>query len=158
MRLGLAAIILSILAALPCHAAESTEVVTADMAILQTLDQQIESAMVRADTAFLQKALADDFRFNHINAHRFQTKAQLIEEFGKPGAFLSRTVDSVTIEPHGEAASKVGITTGRIHFKTPDGNEQTLWYVRVYAQRAGAWQLLSHITTAKAKGPLPVAK
>ena len=125
------------------------------VAALRTMDQQIESAMVRADGKFLESALAEDFRFNHIGAHRFQTKAQLIEEFGKPGSFVSRDVDEVAVEPHGEAPHMMGLTTGRIHFKTPDGNEQTLWYVRLYKQNAGRWQLVSHITTAKANGPLP---
>ena len=137
----------------PAYAAETPVAANDDddVAALRTLDQQIESAMVRADGRFLESALAEDFRFNHINAHRFQAKAQLIEEFSKPGSFVSRDVDEVVVEPHGDTA----LTTGRIHFKTPDGNEQTLWYVRLYKQNAGRWQLVSHVTTAKAKGPLP---
>jgi hypothetical protein len=151
VKLRQAAIILSLLAALPALRAESTPAAAA----LLTLDQQVESAMVRADTQFLERVLAASFRFNHIGAHRYQTKQQLIEEFGQPGAFRSRTVDDVTVEMHG---TDLAITRGRIHFVAGDGNEQTLWYTRLYALRPAGWQLLSHTTISKQQGPPPPAQ
>ncbi len=68
----------------------------------------------------------------------------------RPGRYVARDLSSQQAESHGDVA----VTTGQIRVQSADGEpsrrEYSIWYVRVYAQRAGQWQLLSHRTV---RGP-----
>jgi hypothetical protein len=121
-------------------------------------EREIEAATARGDVAFLTRALADDFTFTHGDAwraggkpSRVDTKKSWIDLVAR-GMFVSRTVDSQQVVPHGSLV----ITTGRIvvKLKAPFLNngkpEYSVWFVRVYRAKEGGWELVSHRTVAEA--------
>ena len=120
------------------------------------LERQIETAVLHADVAFLEDVCASDFTYTHGDGwttgkpilgvdHRSDWLASL------PGRYSSREVDSQQVELHGDVA----ITMGRVRARSggPAAAQRafSFWYVRVYAQRDGRWQYLSHRTV---HGPL----
>ena len=115
------------------------------------LERLIEAAVLRADVAFLDGVCASDFTYTHGDGwttggavrgvdHRAEWLASL------PGRYSQRAVDSQQVEIHGDVA----ITMGRVRARSggPDAAQRafSFWYVRVYAQRDGQWQYLSHRT------------
>ena len=115
------------------------------------LERRIEAAVLRADTDFLDRVLANDFTYTHGDGwttggavrgvdHRAEWLASL------PGRYSQREVDSQQVELHGDVA----ITMGRVRARSgPSGGAPrafSFWYIRVYALRDGQWQYLSHRT------------
>jgi hypothetical protein len=118
-----------------------------------------EAAVVRGDTAYLERALAPTFLFTHGDGWvdggaplKVDTKASWIEYVKRrPLPYIYRDLDHQQVELHGDVA----ITLGR-YFYLPQSNNNTaahmhVWFERVYAKRNGQWQQLSHRTV---KGPL----
>jgi len=112
--------------------------------------------VLHADTAFLERVCASDFTYTHGDGwttgkpilgvdHRAEWLASLA------GRYSAREVDSQQVELHGDVA----ITMGRVRARSggPAAAQRafSFWYVRVYAQRDGRWQYLSHRTV---HGPL----
>jgi Domain of unknown function (DUF4440) len=114
-------------------------------------DDQVEAATVRHDANFFTAALADDVRFSH-GTGLVQNKEQWVESVRKSTSSTERHLDSVLVEPHGEIVE----TTGHVQVKLSGANarEYHIWFVRVYAKRAGAWQLVSNRTVREVDGPL----
>jgi ketosteroid isomerase-like protein len=147
----------AIASAIPAFAQESKQTISpasTDQTVtdLRALEQRAEAATLHADAAFLEDFYASDFRFTHgtgIVWNKTETLKAL-----RPGNFISRELDSVEVEPHGDVA----LTLGRIHVRSnsqdPEVREYTIWYVRVYTRRGGRWQLLSHRTVRQVSGPL----
>ena len=128
------------------------------VAEIRALEQKVETATLGADASFLENVYASDFRFTHGNSRLLGTrsvsnKTETLQAL-QPGRFISRDLDSVDVEPHGDVA----LTTGRILVRTtskdPELREYTIYYVRVYQRRDGRWQLLSHRTVREVSGPL----
>jgi uncharacterized protein (TIGR02246 family) len=121
-------------------------------------EKATEAAVVRGDTAALERALAPTFLFTHGDGWvdggaplKVDTKASWIEWAKKqPAPYIYRELDSVRVELHGDVA----ITIGR-YFYLPTSNNAPVhshvWFERVYAKRNGQWQQLSHRTV---KGPI----
>lgn len=141
------------------HRAPADTAQSRDGAAVARLEQQIEDAVVRRDTAFLDRAYAPSFRFKHSTG-LLETRAQVLWGVrnapgpGAAGRTISRDVDSLDVEVHGDVA----LTTGRIHVVRDGGDPHwrnyTVRYARVYA-RAGPgapWKLLTHHSTAEAQG------
>jgi ketosteroid isomerase-like protein len=128
----------------------ATSAVTAQIA---ALEHRIERAVVDTDTLYLDSAYAQGFQFKHATGE-LQNRATWLQSVrAARGRFLSRDVDSLDVEVHGDMA----LTTGRIHVRRlrPDGTtvEYTIRYVRMYAFRNGRWQLLTHHSTQQTAGP-----
>ena len=115
------------------------------------LEKRIEEAVLRADVAFLDEVCADDFTYTHGDG--WTTGGPVLgvdrrEEWlaSLSGRYSSREVDSQQVEVHGDVA----ITMGRVRALSgglpEDRRSFSFWYVRVYAQRDGAWRYLSHRT------------
>jgi len=121
-------------------------------------EKATEAAVVRGDTAFLERALAPTFLFTHGDGWvdggpplKVDTKASWIEWVKRqPAPYIYRELDHVQVELHGDVA----ITLGR-YFYLPQSNgtatHMHVWFERLYAKRNGQWQMLSHRTV---KGPI----
>ncbi len=132
---------------------------SAAIAEVIAFEKATEAAVVRGDTAFLERALAPTFLFTHGDGWvdggaplKVDTKASWIAYVKKqPAPYIYRELDHQQVELHGDVA----ITLGR-YFYLPQSNSGTaahmhVWFERVYAKRNGQWQQLSHRTV---KGPL----
>jgi|SoiMetStandDraft_5_1073268.scaffolds.fasta_scaffold02057_2 hypothetical protein len=131
---------------------------SAAIADVLAFEKATEAAVVRGDTAYLERALAPTFLFTHGDGWvdggpplKVDTKASWIAWVKKqPAPYIYRELDQVQVELHGDVA----ITVGR-YFYLPQANtpgaHQHVWFERVYAKRNGQWQQLSHRTV---KGPL----
>ena len=116
-------------------------------------ERQMEAAVVRGDVSYLSTILPDDFTFTHGDGWttggapiRVDTKSSWLESVGKK-PYLSRDLDSVKVEVHGDIA----ITYGRYVAHTSGGDDPSkrwfaVWFERVYAKRNGKWIYLSHRT------------
>jgi len=131
----------------------------ATIAEVIAFEKATEAAVVRGDTAQLERALAPTFLFTHGDGWvdggaplKVDTKASWIEYVKRrPLPYIYRELDHQQVELHGDVA----ITLGR-YFYLPQSNSNNaahmhVWFERVYAKRNGQWQQLSHRTV---KGPL----
>ena len=130
---------------------------TGPAAEVLALEQKIEAATVKGDTAFAETVLSSDFHFRHGDGWTRGEKTGGMED--DRAAYLKRIadkeylvhdLDGTKIEMHGDLA----ITWGRYvslfmpknrNPATP-GRLTTIWYERVWAKRDGRWQWLSHRT------------
>ncbi len=132
---------------------------SAAIAEVIAFEKATEAAVVRGDTAQLERALAPTFLFTHGDGWvdggaplKVDTKASWIEYVKRrPLPYIYRELDHQQVELHGDVA----ITLGR-YFYLPQSNNNTaahmhVWFERVYAKRNGQWQQLSHRTV---KGPV----
>jgi hypothetical protein len=132
---------------------------SAAIAEVIAFEKATEAAVVRADTAYLERALAPTFLFTHgdgwVNGGaplKIDTKESWIEYVKrKPSPYVYRELDHQQVELHGDVA----ITLGRYFYLSQSNNGNAahmhVWFERVYAKRNGQWQQLSHRTV---KGPL----
>ena len=132
---------------------------SAAIAEVIAFEKATEGAVVRGDTAYLERALAPTFLFTHGDGWvdggaplKTDTKASWIEYVKrKPSPYIYRELDHQQVELHGDVA----ITLGRYFYlpQSSNGNaaHMHVWFERVYAKRNGQWQQLSHRTV---KGPL----
>ena len=115
-------------------------------------EREMEAAVVRGDVTFLDHVCTSDFSFTHGDGWttggvplRIENKAQWLASVGK-APYLSRDLDSVQVELHGDIA----ITYGKYHARNkvgePGRTEFTVWFERVYARRNNRWQFVSHRT------------
>ena len=129
-----------------------------DLDDLKRIERELAAAVLHVDLAILERTYADDFRFTHSTGN-VQTKAEWLRDLRSgETSYTARSIDSIEVELHDDVA----ITTGRIHARIdssdPRWKAYTVWYVRVYAERGGRWQLLSHRTVREQTGPLPASE
>jgi hypothetical protein len=100
------------------------------------------AAMVKADTAALDKLLAPDLIYTHGDARRID-KAAFISDF-KTGAFKYVTIDpkEITVKVYGEVAVVAGAAGMQI---VNNGVPATIQirYTNVHVRRNGAWQMVA---------------
>jgi hypothetical protein len=115
-------------------------------------EREMEAAVVRGDVAYLDRACASDFSFTHGDGWttggqplRVENKEQWLLSVGK-APYLSRDLDSVQVERHGDIAITYGRYRARNKAGEPGRRAFTVWFERVYARRSGRWQYVSHRT------------
>lgn len=124
-----------------------TQLLSAQMAdsnFIILRNQQIDTYVVEQNINALDSLYANDFVFSH-GSGRVEGKQGWFSSVAK-GNFLSRLHDSVTVEFH----SQLAIVRGKLTVQkksTEKTDRYHLYYVRVYAIRENAWQMISHITT-----------
>jgi hypothetical protein len=125
--------------------------VTAEAELLQ-LDQQLADAVVRGDTAYVERMTAADFVMTHGDGWTHGGQPLLTD--AKP-QLLQRTAsryydvldfDSVRVETHGDIAITQGRYIAHANGGNPDRAWFSVWFERVYARRDGRWLYLSHRT------------
>src|SRR5438552_3088886 len=106
-------------------------------------ERTMEAAVVRGDVGFLDGICAPDFSFTHGDGWttggaplRVENKAQWLASVGK-APYLSRDLDSVQVEMHGDIAITYGEYRARNKAGAPDRQAFTVWFERVYAFRNG---------------------
>jgi hypothetical protein len=116
---------------------------------LEALERAVESAFQRADMAYLDGVLADDFQF-WTAAGAALPKPQVLKAYAQPGRFPVRRQTAVAIERHGDVA----LSNGRLEVRsiTPREREYIVCYLRLYVRRDGRWQLASHRTFRERDG------
>lgn len=124
-----------------------------DAADVLAFEKTMEAAVVRGDVKFLDQICASDFSFTHGDGWttggeplRVENKAQWLAAVGKR-PYLSRDLDQVQVEMHGDIAITYGMYRAR--YRTPADPKRadfTVWFERVYVRRNGHWQYVSHRT------------
>jgi uncharacterized protein (TIGR02246 family) len=118
---------------------------------IRSLENERAQAIVRGDTATLERIYADDFS-NVGSSGAIRNKAQLIED-NKSGALKveSQTLDNVDVRVYGDAAIVTGLATLKGQDKGRDISGQ-FRFTRVYVKRNGQWQMVvAH--NSRAVGP-----
>lgn len=115
-------------------------------------ERQMEAAVVRGDVAFLDRACTSDFSFTHGDGWttgrpplRVENKTQWLASVAS-APYLSRDLDSVQVELHGDVAITFGRYRARYKSGEPGRTDFTVWFERVYVRRDGRWQFASHRT------------
>jgi len=144
-------IILLLLAILPAYFLTAQPPASADSSLIISLNQQVDDHVVQQNTTALEKLYATDFVFSH-GSGRVDGKESWLRSVAK-GGFLLRQHDSVTVELH----PGIAIVRGKLSVQKKN-KEKTdryhLKYIRVYAYRNNAWQMISHITTSEYHEPI----
>ena len=110
-----------------------------DEAELRALEQQVDDAIRKGDTTFLESVFAADFRFLHADGGITDKAGSLQQVAKRPYTF--RHLDAVKIEMHGNVAVIDGLVDVNAHGE--HGNHSYLVkYVRVYQRKDGHWQML----------------
>ena len=116
-------------------------------------EKEMEAAVVRGDVKFLDRICASDFSFTHGDGWttggpplRVENRAQWLASVSKK-PYLSRELDQVQVELHGDIAITYGMYRARYSAPAdPTRTDFTVWFERVYARRNGQWQYVSHRT------------
>jgi hypothetical protein len=115
-------------------------------------ERAIEAAVVRGDVAFVDAASASTFTFTHGDGWttggqplRVDSRAVWMATVAA-APYASRELDSVKTEVHGDVVITYGRYVGRFKNALPGRRVFTVWFERVYANRDGKWQYLSHRT------------
>jgi len=136
-------------AAIPLKAAPDQSAAAAEVL---AFEREMEAAVVRGDVAWLDRAIPADFSFTHGDGWttggkpiRVDDRASWLTSIaGRP--YLSRDLDSVQVEMHGDVAITYGRYVARNRTGAPDRQQFDVWFERVYVKRNGQWQYLSHRT------------
>jgi Domain of unknown function (DUF4440) len=133
----------------------------ATIAEVLAFEREMETAVVRGDVKFLDRALTSDFIFTHGDGWttggaplKVDTKASWLAYVAKqPAPYIYRELDHVQVELHGNVA----LTIGRyLYLPNPNAPQAAkdhlyVWFERVYIKQNGEWKHASHRTV---KGPV----
>jgi ketosteroid isomerase-like protein len=108
---------------------------------LQELEHQVDNAILRGDTTFLQTVFADDYRFLHADGS-VTNKTESLQQVAKR-PYILRHLDAVNIDLHGDVALTDGLVDVNARGEHGTRNHSYLVrYVRVYQRRNGRWVML----------------
>ena len=107
------------------------------------LENERVPALLRNDTAFIERVYADDYVVTGANGV-VRTRAQVVADI-KSGVqkIESITNDDVKVRVYGDTAVVTGRTTQKGEFKGQPSISPVL-FTRVYARRGGQWQLVAN--------------
>src|SRR5437773_2391035 len=150
MRARIACVLIFVVAAVSGRQAKPTSTASGTAAAdVLAFEKTMEAAVVRGDVGFLDGICAPDFSFTHGDGWttggrplRVENKAQWLASVSK-APYLSRDLDSVQVEMHGDIAITYGQYRARNKSAAPDRGAFTVWFKRVYASRDGRWQYVS---------------
>ncbi len=161
LNLALAAAAMLAAGCVPRSAVNNLAALSADSAAVAAIEQRREDASISGDMTFLERLYSPSFRFTHFGG-RSESREEVLSamrERLRPGVVpavrtLSRMIDSLKVELHGDVA----FTSGRIHVRREGGDpsqrEYIIRYVRVYGRSKDGWKLLTHRTVGQTRIPL----
>jgi ketosteroid isomerase-like protein len=121
------------------------------VATIRALEERVEEATVSGDTAFLEKVFGDDFTYARTTGE-VENKAQWLQHVARK-PFLSRKIVAMDIEIHGDVAVVHGQLDMAVH-DDHGGHGNLVKYLRVYQQRNGQWQILTHRSLEETAKPV----
>jgi ketosteroid isomerase-like protein len=114
--------------------------------LLQSINAQIDEAVVKKNIPFLEKHFADDFMFTH-GTGQIDNKSSWIKSVSNPDSrFVSRIHDSTSVELHGDVA----LVIGKLEIVRKGKDNESAYgirYIRVYRKNKDIWQMISHRST-----------
>jgi ketosteroid isomerase-like protein len=118
----------------------------AEEALIQ-LENERSPALVKGDTAFIERVYADDYIVTGANGV-VRDKAAVIADM-KSGAqtFESMTNDVAKVRVYGDTAVVTGRATQKGQYKGQPSPTPTA-FTRVYVRRNGQWQLVANASAA----------
>ena len=109
---------------------------------LRQLEEKIADAVVRRDTAFVQRVWAEEFVYTGVRGE-VKTKADILAELRAGDLqFEVLKFDDVRVRVYGDAAVVTGRATTKGRSKQGEISGE-FRYTRVYVNRKGAWQLVA---------------
>lgn len=107
------------------------------------LENERVQALLRNDTAFIERVYADDYVVTGANGI-VRTRAQVVADL-KSSVQKSESItnDNVKVRVHGDTAVVTGRTTQKGEYKGQPSISPVL-FTRVYARRGGQWQLVAN--------------
>ena len=118
---------------------------------IRALEQRAEEATVSGDTAFLENVFASDFTYARTTGE-VENKAQWLQHVARK-PFISRKIVAMDIEIHGDVAVVHGQLDVAVHDEH-GGHANLVKYLRVYEQRNGQWQMLTHRSLEETAKPV----
>lgn len=115
---------------------------------VDSINREVDRAVVQKNIPYMQTHFADDFKFTH-GTGLIDNKESWIGKTQMPGVqYISREHDSTNVELHGDIA----IVTGTLKVVLPPGANRygyMIRYERVYWLNKKIWQMISHRTFAQ---------
>ncbi len=110
---------------------------------IKQLDNERIQAILKSDTAFIERVYADDYVVIGANGS-VRNKEQVIADF-KSGALKVESLkdDELKVRVHGDTAILTGRSTSTVKDKGQDISGQSL-FTRVYVKRNGQWRFATH--------------
>jgi len=110
---------------------------------VRQLDNERTQAILKGDTAFIERVYADDYVVIGVNG-LVRDKAQVIADF-KSGALKVESFkdDELKVRVYGDTAILTGRSTSKVKDKGQDTSGQSL-FTRVYVKQNGQWKLATH--------------
>jgi hypothetical protein len=118
---------------------------------IRALEQRAEEATASGDTAFLETVFASDFTYARTTGE-VENKAQWLQHVARR-PFISRKIVTMDIEIHGDVAVVHGQLDVAVH-DDHGGHANLVKYLRVYEQRNGQWQMLTHRSLEETAKPV----
>ena len=113
-----------------------------EQAVMQLENERVP-ALVRGDTAFIERVYADDYVVTGANG-LVRTRGQVIADM-KSGVqtFESMKNDDVKVRAYGDTAIVTGRTTQKGQYKGQPSLSPTM-FTRVYVRQDGQWRLVAN--------------
>jgi ABC-type phosphate/phosphonate transport system substrate-binding protein len=124
---------------------QAKEASAAEQAVLKA-DNERFTAMLKADTAALEKLLADELSYTHSNA-QVQDKAAFISDI-KTGKIKYLTIEATDQKARVFGTTAI-VTGGASVHVVQNGNDLTfkIRYTNTHLNRGGAWQMVAWQST-----------
>ena len=109
---------------------------------LVRLNDAVVTAIVRRDTAALDRLLSDDFTYTHSNG-RVETKAEIVQAL-KSGAriYESATLTEVKVRLYGTAAVITDVAELKVN-RAGEVSKGRFRYLKVCLQQQGRWRMVA---------------
>jgi len=121
---------------------------TAGKIVVDSINREVDRAVVQKNISCLQKHFADDFKFTHGTGIIDNKESWIGKAYASRVQYQSREHDSTNVELHNDIA----VVTGILKVILPPGGSRYgygIRYQRIYRLTKNVWQMISHRTFAE---------